>query len=104
MPLFDLARPALFRLDPERAHGLTLAGLKLLPPLNARHDPVLATHLAGIEFPSPIGLAAGFDKDAEVPDAMLGLGFGFVEVGTIDRKSTRLNSSHVSQSRMPSSA
>ena len=83
MSLFDLARPALFRVDPERAHAMTLAALKCMPPRTARHDPVLATRVAGIDFPSPVGLAAGFDKDAEVPDAMLGLGFGFVEVGTI---------------------
>lgn len=83
MSLFDLARPALFRVDPERAHAMTLAVLKCVPPRTARHDPVLATRVAGIEFPSPVGLAAGFDKDAEVPDAMLGLGFGFVEVGTV---------------------
>lgn len=83
MSVFDLVRPALFRLDPERAHGLTLAALKLSPSRQVRHDPVLATRVAGLDFPSPVGLAAGFDKDAEVPDAMLGLGFGFVEVGTL---------------------
>ncbi len=83
MSLFDLARPALFRIDPERAHGMTLAALRLAPPRAALHDPVLATRVAGVDFPSPVGLAAGFDKDAEVPDAMLGLGFGFVEVGTL---------------------
>ncbi|UVO54712.1 quinone-dependent dihydroorotate dehydrogenase [Sphingomonas sp. SUN039] len=83
MSLFDLARPALFRLDPERAHGMTLAALKVAPWRTVRHDPVLATQVAGLDFPSPVGLAAGFDKDAEVPDAMLGLGFGFVEVGTL---------------------
>lgn len=83
MSLFDLARPALFRVDPERAHAMTLAALKCVPPRTARHDPVLATRVAGIEFPSPVGLAAGFDKDAEVPDAMLKLGFGFVECGSV---------------------
>ncbi len=83
MSLFDLARPALFRIDPERAHGMTLAALKMAPWRIARHDPVLASRVAGIDFASPVGLAAGFDKDAEVPDAMLGLGFGFVEVGTL---------------------
>jgi dihydroorotate dehydrogenase len=83
MSMFDLARPALFRFDPERAHGLTLAALKIAPWRTVRHDPVLATRVAGVDFPSPVGLAAGFDKDAEVPDAMLGLGFGFVEVGTV---------------------
>ena len=83
LTLFDLARPALFRLDPERAHSMTLAALKIAPRQTAVHDPVLATRVAGLDFPSPVGLAAGFDKDAEVPDAMLGLGFGFVEVGTL---------------------
>jgi dihydroorotate dehydrogenase len=83
MSPFDLARPALFRIDPERAHGMTLAALKAVPWRTARHDPVLGCRVAGLDFPSPVGLAAGFDKDAEVPDAMLGLGFGFVEVGTL---------------------
>ena len=83
MSLFDLTRPVLFRIDPERAHGMTLTALKAMPRQAARHDPVLATRVVGLDFPSPVGLAAGFDKDAEVPDAMLGLGFGFVEVGTL---------------------
>lgn len=81
--LFRLARPALFSLDPERAHRLTIAGLKAAPPLPVAKPGPLSTKLAGLEFPNPVGLAAGFDKDAEVPDAMLGLGFGFVEVGSI---------------------
>lgn len=84
MSLFAFARPLVFALDPERAHRLTITALKLLPgrPRIAA-DPALTVTLAGLKFPSPVGLAAGFDKDAEVPDAMLGLGFGFVEVGTI---------------------
>lgn len=82
--LYALARPLLFALEPETAHGLTIAGLKTgLAPRSRVDDPLLRTHVAGIDFPNPIGLAAGFDKNAEVPDAMLGLGFGFVEVGTI---------------------
>ncbi len=81
--LFSLARPALFLLDPEDAHGLTIAALKCLPHRNPRFAPSLATRVAGLDFPSPIGLAAGFDKNAEVPDAMLSLGFGFVETGTV---------------------
>lgn len=81
--LFPLARPALFLLDPETAHGLTIAGLKAVPRVQPRFDPKLAVRVAGIDFPSPVGLAAGFDKNAEVPDAMLALGFGFVEVGTV---------------------
>ena len=82
--LFPLAKPLLFQLDPERAHRLSLAGLQSLPSRKpARHDPALAVTLGGLTFPSPVGVAPGYDKDAEVPDALLGLGFGFVEVGTI---------------------
>lgn len=81
--LFRLARPMLFGLDPELAHRATISALRLMPDLSPRFDPRLTVNVAGLAFPSPIGLAAGFDKDAEVPDAMLGLGFGFVEVGTI---------------------
>ena len=81
--LFDLARPALFALDPERAHRLTVAALKAAPRTHACSPQGLATKVAGIAFPNPLGMAAGFDKDAEVPDQLLGLGFGFAEVGSI---------------------
>ncbi len=81
--LFHLARPALFALDPERAHRLTIAALKGFPALAPARFGALTTEVAGLHFPNPVGLAAGFDKDAEVPDAALGLGFGFVEVGSI---------------------
>lgn len=81
--LYPLLRPLIFALDAERAHGLAIAALKWLPHGTAHFDPELATRVAGIEFPSPVGLAAGFDKDAEVPDALFALGFGFVEVGSI---------------------
>jgi len=83
MRLFPLIRPALFALDAERAHRLTIVGLKAVPAVQPRHDPRLAVTVAGLRFPSPVGLAAGVDKDAEVPDAFLSLGFGFVEVGTL---------------------
>jgi dihydroorotate dehydrogenase len=83
MRLFPLIRPALFAIEPERAHRMTINLLKALPYRPARHDPALAVELAGLTFPSPIGLAAGVDKDAEVLDAFLSLGFGFVEVGTL---------------------
>lgn len=84
MSAFSLLRPLLFRIDPERAHRLTIAALRLLPPRAApARDSLLETRVAGLDFPTPIGLAAGFDKDGEVPRAMLGLGFGFVEVGTL---------------------
>jgi dihydroorotate dehydrogenase len=82
--LFDLARPLLHRLDAEDAHRATIAALKLLPPRQPeKDDPRLAVSAFGLDFPNPVGLAAGFDKNAEIPDAMLGFGFGFVEVGTL---------------------
>jgi dihydroorotate dehydrogenase len=84
MNLFRTLRPLLFALDAERAHRLTIAALKLLPRRKPRTFPgSLTTSIAGLGFPSPVGLAAGFDKDAEAFDPMLGLGFGFVEVGTV---------------------
>ncbi|QMW22979.1 quinone-dependent dihydroorotate dehydrogenase [Sandaracinobacteroides saxicola] len=82
--MFAFLRPLIFRLDPERAHGLTLAALKRLPlPAAPAPDPLLETRFAGLTLPSPIGLAAGFDKDAMVWRAMLRLGFGSVEVGSL---------------------
>ncbi|MCG2839820.1 quinone-dependent dihydroorotate dehydrogenase [Sandaracinobacter sp. RS1-74] len=82
--MFGLLRPALFALQPETAHNLTLSALSRLPPASGpAADPVLETKFAGLAFPTPIGLAAGFDKDARVWRQMLGLGFGFAEVGTL---------------------
>jgi dihydroorotate dehydrogenase len=79
-----LARPVLAGLDPERAHDLTVAALGQLPALPPpRDDPALAVDAFGLAFPNPIGMAAGFDKGARVPDALLGLGFGFAEIGTV---------------------
>ena len=67
---------------------MTVAALRLAPKMDPQRFPdSLRSTVAGLEFPSPIGLAAGFDKNAEVPEQMLGLGFGFVEVGTITPKS-----------------
>jgi dihydroorotate dehydrogenase len=81
---FPLVRPLLHGLDAERAHDLTLRALALLPTGRRRaDDPRLAVDLLGRRFPNPVGLAAGFDKGARVPDALLGLGFGFVEVGGV---------------------
>ncbi len=89
MSLIDLGfkalRPLLHCMDAETAHGLTIkalktgfgGGVKISSPLN------LATSCFGLNFQNPLGLAAGFDKNADVPDAMLALGFGFVEVGTV---------------------
>jgi dihydroorotate dehydrogenase len=86
--LFDrLARPFLSALDPEEAHGLAIKLLKFAPlPRHSRDDKRLAMRAFGLNFPNPIGIAAGFDKNAEVADALLRLGFGFVEVGTITPK------------------
>jgi dihydroorotate dehydrogenase len=79
-----LARPFLHALDPEDAHGLAIRMLKFAPlPPAARDDRRLATRVFGLNFPNPVGMAAGFDKNAEVADALLRAGFGFVEVGTI---------------------
>jgi dihydroorotate dehydrogenase len=75
--------PALKRLDAERAHGLAIAALKCQPFTAPRPAPSLACQMAGLRFPSPIGLAAGLDKHAEVPNGLLRLGFGFVELGTL---------------------
>jgi dihydroorotate dehydrogenase len=83
--LGSLGRRALFCLDPETAHGLSLKALQLRVPLisPAPRDPRLGVRLCGLDFPNPLGMAAGYDKNAEVPDALLSLGFGFVEVGSI---------------------
>lgn len=81
--MFQLMKPALFALDPERAHRLTVSGLRLAPYKPPQKAGKLAIEIAGIRFPNPVGMAAGFDKDAEVPDALLGLGFGYTEVGSI---------------------
>jgi dihydroorotate dehydrogenase len=82
--LLDLAIPMAQRLDPEHAHGLALRALAVLPQRPpGSPDPRLRVSAFGLSFPNPVGLAAGFDKNAEIPDACLRLGFGFVEVGTV---------------------
>ena len=79
--------PLLRWFDPEDAHRLAIHGLKFLPPARPRpDDQKLAVRAFGLNFPNPIGMAAGFDKNAEVPDALLRLGVGFVEVGTVTPK------------------
>lgn len=82
--IYKLLRPLIHALDAETAHRATIKALALLPPRALpRFAPSLASEVAGLTFPSPVGLAAGFDKNGEVPDGMLGLGFGFVEIGTL---------------------
>jgi dihydroorotate dehydrogenase len=82
---FKLAGPLVRFLDPETAHGLTIRMLRmgLVPPQPRVNAPSLEVALWGLRFPNPVGLAAGFDKNAEVPDAMLRQGFGFVEIGSV---------------------
>lgn len=83
--LFGFARPFLFALEPEQAHELTLKSLEsgVYPRPVARDDPRLITRVWGLEMPNPFGIAAGFDKDARVPDAVLGMGFGHAEIGSV---------------------
>jgi dihydroorotate dehydrogenase len=86
MSLFSaLGRKGLFLFDPETAHGLSIAALKtgVVPACPAKADPRLSQVIAGLTFANPLGMAAGYDKNAEVPEALLRLGFGFTEVGTI---------------------
>src|SRR6476661_3024966 len=83
-----LGRRALLAIDPETAHSLAIRALGA--GLAVRRMRPAGTHLGvrvcGIDFPNPLGLAAGFDKNGEVPDALLALGFGFVEIGTVTPK------------------
>ncbi|MAH85049.1 MAG: dihydroorotate dehydrogenase (quinone) [Rhodospirillaceae bacterium TMED8] len=83
--LYSTLQPLIFRLNPETAHSLAIWALKWgLAGFDRVPDPdILAVSLWGKKFPNPIGLAAGFDKDAEVPDAVLRLGFGFTEIGSV---------------------
>jgi dihydroorotate dehydrogenase len=93
MSVFGVIRPALFALSPERAHTLTLAALRT-GLLSSMSYPVkgLAVDLFGLRFPNPVGLAAGFDKNAVASRAMLKLGFGFVEAGSVTPNPQRGNS------------
>jgi len=81
----SVLRPILFNFDAELAHYLAIFGLKsgLVPRPNDYQDETLRTNLWGLDFPNPIGLAAGFDKNAEVFESLLKFGFGFVETGTV---------------------
>jgi dihydroorotate dehydrogenase len=80
-----LGQKLLFTFDPETAHGLSIAAMRCGLPVAGRppRDARLKVTVCGLDFPNPLGMAAGYDKNAEVPDALLGLGFGFAEVGTI---------------------
>jgi len=78
-----ISRPLLRLTDPEQGHRLAITALKVLPLWSGRDDPALAIRAFGLSFPNPVGLAAGFDKHGEVAEAVLRLGFGFTEVGTV---------------------
>ncbi len=89
--MYNLARPFLFHMDPERAHGLGLSMLEVayrtgLNPLLTKRMPSFPVKVLGLNFPNPVGLAAGLDKNGAHIDAMFALGFGFVEVGTVTPK------------------
>ncbi len=81
----SLGRKGLFMVEPEKAHGLSITALKsgFLPTCMVPHDPRLQQTVAGLVFPNPLGMAAGYDKNAEVPGPLLRLGFGFTEIGTV---------------------
>jgi len=86
--MYGLARPFLFGLEPERAHALGLASLEAAyrtgtSPLLAHPVEPLPTRVLGLDFPNPVGLAAGLDKNGAHIDALLALGFGFIEIGTV---------------------
>lgn len=82
--VYAFIRPLLFLSDAEKAHNLSLAALKMAPLTTSRaHGSALRQTVAGVEFPNPVGLAPGYDKNAEVPGEIMRLGFGFAEVGTL---------------------
>ena len=91
-----IVRPLLFRIPPESAHHLSITGLKMISKIpgattllnkaTTLTDPVLEREVFGIKFPNPVGIAAGFDKQAELFEQLANLGFGFVEIGTITPK------------------
>jgi dihydroorotate dehydrogenase len=86
--MYSLLRPALFQLDPETAHHLTLGGLNALYSLGLSgvitpHTPADSRTLMGLVFPNPVGLAAGLDKNGDCIDGLAALGFGFIEIGTV---------------------
>ena len=85
---YRLARPALFALSPEEAHEASLKALEcgIYPRELTTDDRILSQSVFGLEFKNPLGIAAGYDKDARVPDAILGMGCGFAEIGTITPK------------------
>ncbi len=86
--LYKIVRPALFKIDPETAHQMTIKALRsgALRPCKHAHSDILSQDIFGLSFKNPVGMAAGFDKNAEVIAPLLELGFGFTEAGTVTPK------------------
>ena len=85
--MFEKIRSLIFKFDPEMAHNLAIQALKTkLIPVKIKKYECLKVNFLGKEIPNPIGIAAGFDKNAEVYNSLFSLGFGFIEVGTITPK------------------
>lgn len=86
--LYKVARSALFKADPEKAHSMTLQAMRsgAYPKKASAIDDALIQEVLGFRFPNPVGLSAGFDKNAEVIEPVLKMGFGFTEVGTVTPK------------------
>ncbi len=86
--MYELLKPFIFQMPPETAHKVTIKALKanVVPMCKNIQDKRLETEICGMKFPNPVGLAAGFDKNAEAISGILGMGFGFVEVGTVTPK------------------
>ncbi len=85
--LFALARPVLFSLEAEKAHDASLRALELgaYPRVRGTDNPILSQEIWHMTFANPIGIAAGYDKDARVPDSLISMGMGFAEIGTVTR-------------------
>ncbi len=90
--MYKYSTKFLHLLPPELAHNLTIKALKLFTlRYDNFSDPILSQHLLGLDFPNPVGLAAGFDKNAEVVGPLFSFGFGFIEVGTVTRRPQKGN-------------
>lgn len=85
---YSLAKPLIFKIDPEKAHGMMISAMKMgaVKSCGAVSSPKLEQTLFGLNFKNPVGMSAGFDKNAEVISSTLNLGFGFAEVGTVTPK------------------
>ena len=86
--MFNIFRPLIFKFSPEAAHNMAIKALKFsyIPALKSNKSPLLETSIFSKKIHTPIGIAAGFDKNAEVYNPLFNLGFGFVEVGTVTPK------------------